>query len=153
MLELRGPQYKINTELEEMKSILKSQESSKSGICSKLHELSSRSTILPVLMMIVFMTLQVMTGFEIVSYYALDIFKRANVTMNNHILAILLASACTIGYAISSFLMRCVPRKVHFISSGLLMALSIITLGFTLQAKVYRNIQEIKQSMLRNQKC
>ena len=136
MLELRGPQYQMSTELEEMKSILKPQESSKAGICSKIYELRSQTTILPVLLMIVFMMLQVMTGQLTVSYYSLHIFKMANVTMNNHILAILYLSGCTIGYAVSAFLMRHVLRKVHFISSGLFMAVSTITLGFTLQGEV-----------------
>ena len=133
MLELRGQQYQMNAELEEMKTILKSQKASKTGIWETFNQFSSRATIMPVLMMTVFMMLQEATGYFTVSMYALDIFKRVNVPMNNHMLAILVNGGCIIGYVISAFLVRCVLRKVHFISSGLFMAVSTITLGFTLQ--------------------
>ena len=136
MRELRGPQYEMNPELEELKNILKLQEYFESGVCSKLNELRSRTTLLPVLMMTVLMMLQVLTGNETVSYYSLDIFKRANVSMNNHILAILVCGGCTIGYAISAFLMSRVRRKIHFIVSGVVMAIFVLTLGFALKGEV-----------------
>ena len=58
-------------------------------------------------------TIQPLSGAEMVSYYSLDIFRRANVQMNNYMLAIALQSAFTVGYIISAPLMTRIPRKVQ----------------------------------------
>ena len=79
-----------------------------------------------------------MSGSETVSVYSLDIFRRANVKMNNYILAILINSGFTLGYMISAMIMTSVGRKLQFISSGLFMAVSLATLGFTLDAEVFQ---------------
>ena len=77
-----------------------------------------------------------MSGSETVSVYSLDIFRRANVKMNNYLLAILINSGFTLGYMISAMIMPHVGRKLQFISSGLFMAVSLATLGFALKAEV-----------------
>ena len=132
MLALRGPHYRVATELGEMQNILTMASSSKSD-AAESSSLRSRTVIVPFLMMLVMMILQPMSGSDTVSYYSLDIFKRADVTsMNNHLLSMLVTSSITMGYVISTGLMRCVPRKIQFISSGLLMATSNAVLGFAL---------------------
>ena len=62
MLYLRGPQYLMKTELQEMRDILENQEKDQmenAGIASKLKEMRSRAVLFPVLMMVVMFALQV----------------------------------------------------------------------------------------------
>ena len=54
--------------------------------------------------------------------YSLDLFKRAKVQHNHYVLAIMTLSCLTAGYLISTYLTKRVPRKVHFITSGLSLA-------------------------------
>ena len=142
MLTLRGPQYLMKTELEEMKSIIASQSDEDGEISSldkikhKIKEMSSRTVLLPILMMTLMCSLQPLSGSDTVSFYSLDIFRRANVKMNNYVLSILVNSGFTIGYMVSAMLMTRVGRKMQFICSGLFMAVSLATLGFTLDAEV-----------------
>ena len=145
MLALRGPQYLMKTELEEMKSIIASQSDETEDISSikkfknKLKEMSSRTVLLPILMMTLMCALQPLSGSDTVSFYSLDIFRRAEVKMNNYVLSILVNSGFTIGYMVSALLMTRVGRKMQFICSGLFMAVSLATLGFTLNAEVSKN--------------
>ena len=61
LLNLRGPQYMMKAELEELKNILTSQqESAEAGFINKLKELKSREVYFPVLMMMLMFALQVM---------------------------------------------------------------------------------------------
>ena len=71
-----------------------------------------------------------------VIFYSLDIFKRANVQMNNYALSIMVQSGFLVGYIISSFLMDRTPRKLQFIASGLFMSASLVALGFILDVEV-----------------
>ena len=68
--------------------------------------------------------------------YSLDIFRRANVQLNNYILTILVQSGFVLGYIISGCLLSHVKRKVHFTCGALLMAISQAILGLTLKANV-----------------
>ena len=207
MLALRGPQYVMATELDEIKSILASdvdedEEADLSAldkIKTKAKEMSSRTVLLPILIMMLMLTLQVchffyfisnyryissnaimsvlmyvlekklecwnsvvcnrclyygldwyifslkivtsfqpLSGSDSVCFYSLDIFRRANVKMNNYVLSILVNSGFTLGYMISAMIMTSVGRKLQFISSGLFMAVSLATLGFTLDAEVFQ---------------
>ena len=81
---------------------------------------------------------QPLSGSDSVCFYSLDIFRRANVKMNNYVLSILVNSGFTLGYMISAMIMTSVGRKLQFISSGLFMAVSLATLGFTLDAEVFQ---------------
>ena len=54
--------------------------------------------------------------------YSLDLFKRAKVPHNHYVLAIVTLCCLTAGYLISTYLTKRVPRKVHFIISGLALA-------------------------------
>ena len=68
--------------------------------------------------------------------YSLDIFRRANVQLNNHVLSILVQSGFVVGYFISGCIMSRVMRKIHFTCAAAMMAMSSATLGFTLKAEV-----------------
>lgn len=146
MLALRGPQYVMATELDEIKSILASDidEDEEANLSSldkikmKAKEMSSRTVLLPILVMMLMLTLQPLSGSDTVSFYSLDIFRRANVKMNNYVLSILVNSGFTLGYLFSAMIMTRVGRKLQFISSGLFMAVSLATLGFTLDAEVFQ---------------
>ena len=71
-----------------------------------------------------------------VCYYSLDIFRRANVQMENHILSILVYGGFTSGFICSAFILTHIKRKIHFIGSAAFMAISLATLGLTLKSSV-----------------
>ena len=75
-----------------------------------------------------------------VAYYSLDIFKRANVQMENHILSILVYGGFTSGFIGSAFILTHIKRKIHFIGSAAFMAISLATLGLTLKSSVSRGV-------------
>ena len=73
LLNLRGPQYLMKSELEELKHILASQEdSAEAGFINKLRELKSRAILFPVLMMLIMFSLQVKNQ---TNYFILAFFK------------------------------------------------------------------------------
>ena len=142
MLTLRGPKYLKYPELDEIKSILANQLNNEGEMSKfekakdKIKSMSSRKVLFPILMLSVMFSLQPLSGSETVSFYSLDIFRRANVKMNHYVLAILINSGFTTGYMVSSILLTRIRRKVQFICSSLFMAVCLITLGFTLNAEV-----------------
>ena len=75
-------------------------------------------------------------GIEVLLNYSLDIFKRANVKLDNSLLSVLLPSSCVLGYIISACIMSCIKRKYHFAFSAALMAISQAILGFALKLQV-----------------
>ena len=75
-----------------------------------------------------------------VTYYSLDIFRRANVQMENHILSILVYGGFTSGFIGSAFILTHIKRKIHFIGSAAFMAISLATLGLTLKSSVSRGV-------------
>ena len=77
-----------------------------------------------------------MCGADTLENYSLEIFRRANVQMNNHMLAITFPSGMTFGYIISSCIMSHVKRKHQFIFGVILMGISQAILGFALKADV-----------------
>ena len=74
-----------------------------------------------------------MSGSDILVFYSLDIFKRANLDMNSHVLAIFVQSGFLIGYIIAAFLMSRITRKTQFIVSGFFMSIFLFALGFILK--------------------
>ena len=70
LLNLRGPQYMMKAELEELKNILTSQqESAEAGFINKLKELKSREVYFPVLMMMLMFSLQVRSQMGMSTFY------------------------------------------------------------------------------------
>ena len=70
LLNLRGPQYMMKAELEELKNILTSQqESAEAGFLNKLKELKSREVYFPVLMMMLMFSLQVRSQLGMFTFY------------------------------------------------------------------------------------
>ena len=67
----------------------------------------------------------------------LDIFRRANLQFNNYAIAIFVTSAFALGYFLSTILIQKIPRKVQYIISGIIMAISQGLLGLTLRAQAY----------------
>ena len=67
----------------------------------------------------------------------LDIFRRANLQFNNYAIAIFVTSAFALGYFLSTILIQKIPRKVQYIISGIIMAISQSLLGLTLRAQAY----------------
>ena len=128
---LRGSNYDCQEELEEMETIL----SNKQDWKESLKEASQRKFLLPILMMVVIMTIQPFCGITMLAMYSLDLFKRTQVEYNNYILSIMTSSLCTTGYLISSYLTKKVPRKVHFIVSGLVLAGNLFLAGIIIKLK------------------
>ena len=67
----------------------------------------------------------------------LDIFRRANLQLNNYAIAIFVTSAFALGYFLSTILIQKIPRKVQYICSGIIMAISQSLLGLTLRTQAY----------------
>ncbi len=57
------------------------------------------------------------------SYYALDIFRRTGISMDNYILGILVQGGFTFGYVLSIPLLTHLPRRVQYCISGFTMAM------------------------------
>ena len=83
--------------------------------------------------LIIMSLFQPMSGSDILVFYSLDIFKRANLDMNSHVLAIFVQSGFLIGYIIAAFLMSRITRKTQFIVSGFFMSIFLFALGFILK--------------------
>ena len=78
-----------------------------------------------------------MTGIEMVAVYSLDLFERAKLQHNHYALSIITMNCCTAGYLVSAtYLSKRVPRKVHFIVSGLLLAINWMICGIILRLAV-----------------
>ena len=92
---------------------------------------------------------QPMSGSDILVFYSLAIFKRANVNMNSHVLAIFVQSGFLFGYVIAAFLMSRVTRKAQFIISGIFMATFLFALGFILKSNTEVSLQEFCIIILR----
>ena len=86
--------------------------------------------------MVSFFVFQPTMGTETLGNYSLDIFKRANIKLNNSLLSVLLPSFCLLGYIISACIMTHVKRKHHFTFSAALMAIFQAILGFALKLQV-----------------
>ena len=142
--KLRGPNYNISLELKEAKSLFHAI-NGKLSFKQQLGQLGSRTVLLPIIVMWIMFMLQPISGCDMVIFYSLDIFQRANVQMNNYALSIMVQSGFLVGYIISSFLMVRSPRKLQFIASGLFMSVSLVALGFILDI-------EVSQAFLPNQK-
>ena len=77
-------------------------------------------------------------GAETLANYSLDIFRRANVKLNNYLLVVLVQGCTLTGYIISACIMRYVKRKHHFACSAALMSISYAVLGIALKMQVKR---------------
>ena len=82
------------------------------------------------------LSFQPLCGAETLVNYSLDIFRRANVKLNNYLLSILVQVGFISGYVISAFLMSRVKRKHQLAFSSIFMAVSQIVLGFALKSEV-----------------
>merc|ERR1719447_1212471 len=77
--------------------------------------------------------LQSLSGSDTIVFYSLDIFRRADVQLNNYVLSIFVQSGFLFGFMIAAFLMSRVGRKAQFIMSGLFMAIFLSALGLILK--------------------
>ena len=95
---------------------------------------------------------QPMSGSDILVFYSLAIFKRANVNMNSHVLAIFVQSGFLFGYIIAAFLMSRVTRKAQFIISGISMAIFLFALGFILKSNTEVSLKMFRTAYLNQNK-
>ena len=68
--------------------------------------------------------------------YSLDIFRRADVKLNNYLLSILLQCCTLLGYIIAACIIPYVRRKYHFVLSAVGMGISQVVLGIALKFNV-----------------
>lgn len=159
MHALRGSDYQTQAELHDIQSVCNS--TSTGGFISTIMNMKCKEVWIPVSMMLAMFILQVcflskisiivyliylflfqpMSGSDILVFYSLDIFKRANVNMNSHVLAIFVQSGFLSGYIIAAFLMSRVTRKTQFIISGFFMATFLFALGFILKSNTEVSLQ------------
>lgn len=134
LVEIRGPRYRVDAEIDELESIV-SQQENKLTIKQKFSYLISRAVLMPLSITLVLFAFQATSGADTVTYYSLDIFAASRVEMSPYILAILVQGSFTIGYALSTPLLNKMKRKSQFIMSGAIMVASYTVLGFCLYLK------------------
>jgi len=98
ILALRGAQYQHNLEIQDIQSVSDNQ--SVTGFWSTANELKSRQVLTPVLIMLGMFILQSLSGSDTIVFYSLDIFRRADVKLNNYVLSIFVQSGFLFGFMI-----------------------------------------------------
>ena len=71
-----------------------------------------------------------------VIFYSLDIFRRAEVELDNYVLSILAQSGISLGYILAPLLMNRVSRKKHFLSAGIFMVCNLLIASFVIYFEV-----------------
>ena len=77
-----------------------------------------------------------MTGTDCIQYYSLDIFQKANLSVDKYLLAVILQGSWTIGYALASVGMARVGRRKQFLISGMMLAPCLALLGLSVFLQV-----------------
>lgn len=124
---LRGAKYKCDEELEEMEIILKSKENWKAN----LSQLKERNIFGPVLLLMTLIFIQSFSGTIMITDYAIDVFRRADVKYDHYVLSIMCTGFATTGYFCSTFLTTKLSRKFQFNMSGMIMAINLLLGGIT----------------------
>ena len=124
---LRGAKYKCDEELEEMEIILKSKENWKAN----LSQLKERNIFGPVLPLMTLIFIQSFSGTIMITDYAIDVFRRADVKYDHYVLSIMCTGFATTGYFCSTFLTTKLSRKFQFNMSGMIMAINLLLGGIT----------------------
>lgn len=131
---IRGPNYNVQPEIDELEMIVLEQED-KLTLREKLNYMTSRAVQMPLGITLILFAFQATCGADTVCYYALDIFTASKVDISPYILAIMLQSAFTVGYAISTPMLARMKRRTQFILSGSLMVAAYSVLGVCLYLK------------------
>ena len=71
-------------------------------------------------------------GYDQLTYYSLDIFRKADMAIDEYLLAIVLQTAPVFGYIVASILLARIGRRVQLITFGVLFSFFICTLGANL---------------------
>ena len=124
---LRGTKYKSQDELEEMEIILKSKENWKANF----KQLKERRIFGPVLLLMTLIFIQSFSGTIMITDYAIDVFRRAQVKYDHYVLSIMCTGFCTTGYVSSTFLTTKLSRKFQFNMSAMIMAINLLCGGIT----------------------
>ena len=74
-----------------------------------------------------------MCGADTIHYYCLQIFEEANMKIDKYVLAVLMQLGFASGYLVSAFLMKAIRRRTQYLSTGVLLSLSMLLLGYSIQ--------------------
>ena len=77
-----------------------------------------------------------MAGTDCIQYYSLDIFQKANLSVDKYLLAVILQGSWTVGYALASVGMARVGRRTQFLVSGMMLAPCLALLGLSVYFQV-----------------
>ena len=86
-----------------------------------------------------------LSGTDCITSYSLDIFQKANLSINKYLLAIILQIVWTFTYALATYLMSRVRRRRQFLTSGLFLAPSLAILGVTLYFQTHDHPHPVLQ--------
>lgn len=65
-----------------------------------------------------------MCGLPLIAVYSLDLFRRAKVKYNHYVLSIVTSGCGSLGYVTSVYLTKRISRKIHMVTSGILLAIN-----------------------------
>ena len=135
LTSLRGPNYSLKAELDEISEILNKEVSEEvSNFKDKIEKLKSPNVFKPLCMMTILFVLQPLSGGDTITFYSLDIFNQADISgVDEYILSILLNCAFLLGYIVSVFTMPYFPRRVLFLTSCSSMAIFMALIGCSFQ--------------------
>ena len=130
LISLRGPNYSLKAEIDEISEVLDTDESEVSDIKDKIEQLKSPNVFKPLCMMTILFILQPLSGGDTITFYSLDIFTQADISVaDEYILSILLNCAFLLGYIVSVFTMPYFPRRVLFLTSCVSMSIFMALIG------------------------
>lgn len=128
LVSLRGSEYSRQAELDEISEVL-SKEEPEVSVKEKIQKLKSPSVFKPLAMMTILFILQPLSGGDTITFYSLDVFTKADISVDEYVLSILLNCAFLLGYVISVFTMPYFPRRVLFLTSCIGMSIFMALIG------------------------
>ena len=85
-------------------------------------------------------------GYDQLTYYSIDIFLKANITMDKYLLAIAMQTAPVFGYLLASVLLAKIKRRTQLITFGASFGVTLILLSADLyftHEKVNSDVKDV----------
>lgn len=132
LLRLRGCNYNVDSEIDNIKSVLESSMQSSSSIAESLRKTAFRKAFIIALALMFF---QQLSGINAIIFYTSDIFSASGAKIDPKTAAIFVGGFQALATFISSLVVDKLGRRMLLISSDFVMAFAAIFLGlfFTLQ--------------------
>ena len=127
---IRGPDYPVHLETKEMIACTSNQEDY--SFTKVATEAKKREFVIPFFSLFFLVIVQGLCGSDALSYYSVTIFKRANVEVDEYLMAVFLQIGFTAGYIFIAPFMDMIDRRRLFMTASSAMILSLAVLGVTI---------------------